>query len=61
MRSKFRKAADSGTLVVIGVAIGILVIIGLYLSAQGMMSSTSDKQSEINNALDQGVELLKNS
>lgn len=61
MRNKFRKANDSGALVIVGVAIGILILLGLFLSANNMMSTTTGKQSEINNALEQGVQALKNS
>lgn len=61
MKNKFRKANDNGTLVIVGAAIGVLIVIGLFLSAKGMMSSTSDKQSEINNALEQSIQSLKSS
>lgn len=55
----FRKAADGGNLVVIGVAIGILVIIGVYLMSQSLMSKTAATNSNINNALIQGVAELR--
>ena len=57
---KFRKAADVGNLVVIAVAIGVLVIIGLYLASQNMMTKTSNKQNSIYNAVEGGLESLKN-
>lgn len=58
-KNSFRKAADGGNLVVIGVAIGVLVIIGVYLMSQSLMSKTASTNNNINNALMQGVAELK--
>lgn len=40
-------------------AIGILVIIGVYLMSQSLMSKTAATNSNINNALIQGVAELR--
>lgn len=61
MGNKFRKAADGGNLIVFAVAIGILAATGLYLISNSMTSSTIDKQVEVNNALNDATEALKNS
>lgn len=59
MKTRFRKAMDGGNLIVIGVAIATIAIIGMYLFAQDMMSTTANKQSEIGNALIDGINELK--
>lgn len=63
MRDKFnfRKAADGGNLIVISVAIGVLVLVGMYMMSQSNMTKNAEKQGIVNDALIQGVENLKNS
>lgn len=55
----FKKAADGGNLVVIGVAIGVLVLIGLYLMSQSLMTDNASVYSDVNDALEQGIEALQ--
>jgi len=55
----FRKAADGGNLIIIGVAIGLLILIGFYLMSQSIMKSNASVHTNVNNVLQQGVEELK--
>ena len=58
MKNKMRKAVDGGQLVVIGVAIGAIVLIGLYLFTKDIQGSTSNINSNVNSALKEGLNLL---
>lgn len=55
----FRKAADGGNLVIIGVAIGVLIVIGLYYMSQSVMKDNVLVQDNVNSALQQGIQELK--
>ncbi|MGU8833481.1 hypothetical protein ACSW8S_19230 (plasmid) [Clostridium perfringens] len=58
MKNKMRKAVDGGQLVVIGVAIGAIVLIGFYLFTKDIQGSTSNINSNVNSALEEGLNLL---
>lgn len=58
MENKMRKAVDGGQLVVIGVAIGAIVLIGFYLFTKDIQGSTSNINSNVNSALEEGLNLL---
>lgn len=55
----FRKAADGGNLLVIMTAIGVLILIGLYLTSKSLMADNASVSNDVKNALQQGVEELK--
>lgn len=59
-KNRFRKAADGGNLLVIGVAIGVIVVIGMFLFAKDMMTDVSEAQGNMGTAMEQGLENLKN-
>lgn len=52
MNKKMRKAADGGNLALIALAVGVIIIIGMYIFTKGMGSSTANKASQISGALD---------
>lgn len=51
MNKKMRKAADGGNLALIALAIGVIIIIGMYIFTKGMGTSTAAKSTEIQTAL----------
>lgn len=56
---KLRKAISSAAFMVIGVALGTLIIISLFSVAKNMVNATGEKQTEATNALSSGIEELK--
>lgn len=51
MNKKMRKAADGGNLALIALAIGVIIIIGMYIFTKGMGTQTAAKSTQIQNAL----------
>lgn len=51
MNKKMRKAADGGNLALIALAIGVIIIIGMYVFTQVIGNSTSTKSKEITTAM----------
>lgn len=50
-RKTMRKAADGGNLALIALAVGVIIIVGMYIFTKSMGTKTSDKGTQIGTAM----------
>lgn len=51
-KNKMRKAADSSNVALVALAIGVIIIIGMYLFTKGIGNSTASAGAGVGDALD---------
>lgn len=54
-KNTMRKAADGGNLALIALAIGVIIIIGMYIFTRTFGNNLSDKGNQIGTAMDEST------